>query len=139
MVFLDDLLHLRFQLVKHVRSEGNITVEVVIEAVLYRRTYRELYLGVKSLYRLREDMGSGMAVNMLAVLAFKCEQLHVRVAVYNVSELSELAVYLGGYMLAADKSRRTRSVVNADGSVGCENSFTESDIHFSSLCIQCTV
>ena len=53
---LDDLLHFCFDLRQRIGGERLLGVEIIVEAVLDSRTYRELCAREKALYCLRQHM-----------------------------------------------------------------------------------
>ena len=54
--FLADLLHFLLDLFQHFRRERYINIHIVIPAFIDRRTDRQFYLRIQSLYRLRHNM-----------------------------------------------------------------------------------
>ena len=53
------------------RCEHNRGINIVVEAIINRRTDSKLSLGVKSFYRLSSKVGCGVAIGPLAVIILK--------------------------------------------------------------------
>ena len=58
------LAHLGLYLLEHLGGEGDVGVDVVVEAVLDSGAYRQLALGIQALHRLGEDVARGVAVGV---------------------------------------------------------------------------
>ena len=101
-IFLDDLLHLRLDGRQHGGVEGQIAVEVVVEAVVHGGADGQLDFGVEALDRLRQNVGRGVAEDLLALLVFKGVQRDIAVGGERGRQTDELAVYGGREHLAAD-------------------------------------
>ena len=72
-LLLADSAHFRFQLFHNFGRKRKRRVEVVIEAVVDRRTDCELHLRVQPLDRLRQNVGAGVPVGFAVGLVFKRE------------------------------------------------------------------
>ena len=62
MSFLDDLFHLRFDLVQIFRRKSAFTVDIIIKSVFDRRSDCQFGFRIKALDRLRHHMRSRMAI-----------------------------------------------------------------------------
>ena len=72
-LFLADLAHLPFQLFHDLGRKRKRRVEVVVKAVVDRRTDRELHLRVQPLDRLRQNVRTGVPVGSAVLFVFKRE------------------------------------------------------------------
>ena len=92
-IFLDDLLHFRFQRGERRGIEGHLGIEIVVEAVFNGRSDRQLGGWVKTLDRLREDMGSGMVENMLPLVVFESQERDLRVGRQFPGQIDRFSVH----------------------------------------------
>ena len=93
-IFLDDLLHLRLDLRKNFGSEGGFGVDVIIEAVVDRRTDRQLCLGIKALHRLCKNVRCCVPEDLLALLVGKGKGLDLRAVGDLFGKTDDLSVSL---------------------------------------------
>ena len=68
---LADFAHFSLKLLKYLGSENRFAVNIVVEAVVNGRTYGKLCVGIKALYRLRENMRCGVTIFELVFGVFK--------------------------------------------------------------------
>ena len=76
-LLLADLAHLGFKLFKNFGGDGKGSVEVVVKAVGNGGADGELYLRVKALHGLCENVACGVAVGILKLGVFECESVFV--------------------------------------------------------------
>ena len=70
-LFLADFAHFCLDLLHDLRGERKWRIQVIIEAVVNRRTDCQLYLRVQALDSLCQNMGAGMPVCFAILLIFK--------------------------------------------------------------------
>ena len=117
LVLLDDLLHLRLNIVKDIGREGNIAVKVIVEAVLDGGTDGQLGFRIQTLDRLRQDMRSCVAENVLPVLVREGQQLDVCVSVQHLRQRAELAVHVRSQYGTTDESRGDCGIIYRQGRI----------------------
>ena len=81
-IFLDDLLHLSFDILEDFGSEGNLGIEVLEVACIGSRADGLLGVGIKSLYRLSHDVSCGVTEYLRAVGIAVGEELNARFVLY---------------------------------------------------------
>src|SRR6266702_4076312 len=86
----DGLLDLR----QVVGGEGLLAGEVVVEAVLHRRSDRDLGVGVEPLHRARQHVRRVMARDLQRLRALRGDDLELRVAVERARQVDRLPVQL---------------------------------------------
>ena len=91
---LYNLLHLRLNLRESVGSKRLLGVEIVVETVVDSRTNRKLCRGIKALYRLRENVRSGVVKRALPLLVRECQKSYRAVAVDYGAQVCRRAVNL---------------------------------------------
>jgi hypothetical protein len=89
---LDDLLHALAETVEVFRREGSVDVEVVVEAVLDRRSDPELGSLEAVLYRLREHVRARVPDDRPTILGVRPHRLHDVAILNDVLEIPELVV-----------------------------------------------
>ena len=122
----------RFELPREeaIGRECNVTVKVVIEALVDRRTDSELCCGIKPLYRLCENVSSGVSEHTSSLLVCKGQKSNVAIALHFVIESYCLAVNTCGDNTSLYHSEGFLSgIVYRNGSVGTKNLRTEIDLH----------
>ena len=65
------LAHLGLELLEDLGGEGDVGVDIVVEAVVYSRSDGQLGLGVQALHRLGEDVAGAVAVGIPVLFVFK--------------------------------------------------------------------
>jgi hypothetical protein len=93
---LDDLAHLRLELLEVLRREGAAERKVVVEAVLDDRADRDLGVGIDRLHRLRQQVCRRMTQDLEPVGILSRDDADGRVAVDDVARVDELAVHPAG-------------------------------------------
>ena len=111
-VFAHDLLHFGFDILEDILGEGDLAVEVIVVAVVYCRTDGKLGLGVESLNSLSEDVGCGMAVNLLALFIGEGEKFDLVAFLDGSGHCRNNAVYLCGDVLAGNNACRRSGFKN---------------------------
>ena len=128
-IFLDDLLHLALERGQHVGREGDLGVEVVVEAAVDSRADGQLGRGVEALDGLCEDMRSGVVEDVCTALVGEGEELDVVACGEGTGECGQLAVDFGGQDLAADQACGLRSIINGCIFFGAEGGAVDVDVH----------
>ena len=95
-VFLDDLLHLGFDLCEVVVGDGLRQLHIIIEAVIHSRTDGELCARVQAVYRLRHDVGRGVPICLFALFIVKRQNLYLAIFVEHGAQVAHLAVHFCG-------------------------------------------
>ena len=70
-LFLADLPHLRFDLGQDLRREGSGGVDVIVKAVVNGGADGQLHIGIETLDRLGENVGTGVPVSLAILFVFK--------------------------------------------------------------------
>ena len=96
LALLDDLAHLLLDRLKVVGAERLVHVEVVVEAVLYRRADAQLGLGEQVLHRLRHDMRGRVAQDGQAVRLVDGHRLDAVAVSQLVGQVTRFAVHPRG-------------------------------------------
>ncbi len=78
-LFLADPLHFLLKLLKDLRRENRLGIQVIIEAVLNGGTNCQLGIGIEALDRLGKNMAGGMPVSLLIFFIFKGEFIFVHI------------------------------------------------------------
>ena len=93
-VLLDDLLHFLFDITKIGIRQLVLHVEIVVEAVLDRRSDRELHMAlrIQALHRLRHDVRRRMAQSMAAALIVKGQHAQRSILRDRRRQIDNLAV-----------------------------------------------
>ena len=93
-ILLDDLLHFLFDITKIGIRQLVLHVEIVVEAVLDRRSDRELHvaLRIQALHRLRHDVRRRMAQSMAAALIVKGQHAQRSILRDRRRQIDNLAV-----------------------------------------------
>ena len=65
------LAHLCLELLEDLGGEGDVGVDIVVEAVVYSRADGQLGLGVQALHRLGEDVAGAVTVGIPVLFVFK--------------------------------------------------------------------
>ena len=95
-VLFDDLLDLLFNLGQVVGREGVLQVEVVVEPVLNGGANGELGAGIQPHHGLGQDVGGGVPIGVLALLAVEGEDFQGAVVVNGGAQVADLPVDAGG-------------------------------------------
>ena len=95
-VFLDDLLHLGFDLCEVVVGDGLRQLHIIIEAVIHSRADGELCARVQAVYRLRHDVGRGVPICLFALFIVKRQNLYLAIFVEHGAQVAHLAVHFCG-------------------------------------------
>ena len=93
-ILLDDLLHFLFDITKIGIRQLVLHVEIVVEAILDRRSDRELHvaLRIQALHRLRHDVRRRMAQSMAAALIVKGQHAQRSILRDRRRQIDNLAV-----------------------------------------------
>ena len=108
LVLADDALHLLLDRLEIVGSEGVFDAEVVVEAVLDRRTDAEVRLRANPLHRLREHVRGRMAQDAETVRAVDRHRLDSIRLIHHRGEIFEVAVHAQRDDRAVTERVRTR-------------------------------
>ena len=92
---LDDLLHLRFQLIQVFPGEG-FTLKIIVKSVLDGGTDSQLRLRIQPLYRLSQHMGCGVTQGSQPLLVARSQNIQLAVLGNNGAQILNLSVYLSG-------------------------------------------
>ena len=93
-IFLDDLLHLRLDLLQIIRGKRRLSVHVIVESVCDGRTDRQLCLRIQSLDGLGHNVGCGVTERPFAFLIVKCQDIKLAVMVDHGTQIHCLPVNL---------------------------------------------
>ena len=129
-IFFYYLLHFGFDFFKLFSCECYIGVEIVIKAVVNSRSYGELYLGVKALYCLCENMRCCVEERLFSAFIFKCEKLYVVSVMDGVGKLVRFAVDFRSYYFARNGNAcRFSGFINGKTVFNTEIFAVDSDFH----------
>ena len=107
---LDDLLHFLLDLVQ-VLSVQWTQIEIVVETVLDGRSDGQLGLWEQVLHRLRQHVGAGVAIGLLAVVVLEGQDVYRSILIDNRSQVYIFSVYL------ADAGHAGKPVAQVSGNV----------------------
>ena len=93
-IALDNLLHFRFDLRQVVLIDGRDEIDVVIEAVFDDGANGKLARGIYRLKRLRQHVGTGMAVNVKPLFVLQRDDLQRVPLFQDVRKIDLLPVHL---------------------------------------------
>ena len=127
-ILFDDLLHLALDTLEVLGAERLGDVKVVVEALIDRRTYRELDLGEQTLDRLRENVRRRVTERVAPALVGEGIEFYLAVLIHNGRQLDRLAVDTGGEHAHHRHLRLTRRVIDGDGGVKFDAFFSETDL-----------
>ena len=99
-VFLDYALHLALDERQRLLSKRHIGVDIIVKAVVNRRSYRELCLGVQTFYGGCKHVRRGMPEYALALCVIKGQRLYVCAVRDLAREVKHLTVDLSRDHLA---------------------------------------
>ena len=96
-IFLNDFLHLFFNMDKICLAEFFIHIKIIVESVVNGRANRQLHMliRIQALHGLRQNMRSGMPQCPAAVGIIKSKELDGTVFVQNRRQILRLPVYFG--------------------------------------------
>ena len=95
-VLLDDLLHLRLDLLQIFCGQRSLSVHIIVESVCDGRTDRKLCIRVQSLDRLRHDMGRCMAECSFSLLIVERQDIQLAVLVHDCPQVNDFSVKFSG-------------------------------------------
>ena len=95
VAFLDDLLHLRFQLIQILPGKRS-RIKVIVKSVLDGRPDRHLGLREKPFYRLRQNMRCGMPKHFKPLRIAGCQDIQAAVFVDHGPQILHDTVHLTG-------------------------------------------
>ena len=93
MSFLDDFLHLLFQLVK-ILSGKRCMVKIIVKAFVNRWSNGYLRIREKTFYRLCQYMRTGMTDGAKSLCVTRCQNLQRTVMVNHCTQVNSLTVHL---------------------------------------------
>ena len=92
--FLDDLFHLRLNLLQIFICKRSLTVHIVIEAVRNRRSDCQFHLRIEALDRLSHNMRSGVMESCTSAFITKCQNIYLSVFFHYCTQIHSFPVYL---------------------------------------------
>ena len=84
---LDNFFHFGSDFVEILACKGLLNIEVVVEAVIYRRTDSAFSRRIEALYSLSKNVRRSMPESLFTVDVVKCEQFNLAVAVKRCAQV----------------------------------------------------